>query len=190
MNKYNLTVLFVMFVLTTFAQEKIGTYYSSDLKQTFKIKAASASSDKPVLLLEIYGGILKDSYYLKLDQELTLFIEALSRAKAKYSEWKKIAKDNNVDFTTKLMDVSFPPVSVFWYDSFENKYTFIESLNLLPGFNVSNRTYTFRLSALSTRLENQAYSITMSNEKEFDKLISKISPEYLLNKLDQTKIEK
>lgn len=191
MKKFTLTILFIIQATLTIAQEKIDTYYSSWLGRDFNIRAINGNNDKPILYLEVFNGILHDRYYFKIDNELISFIAALSQAKSKFLDWKQVVNDNDVSYTTKPMDIVFPSVVVCWYDSFEKKFTFLERLNLKPIFNVTNNgECRFQLSALSDLSNGQAYSVILSNAKEFNKLISKISSETLLSKLAKSKKDK
>ena len=180
-----ITLIIILTALSTFAiaQEKISTYHASNLDRIFNIRAIIGNNNNPILYLEVFSGILHDRYYFKIDNELGDFISALSEAKEKFLDWKKIVKTNNVSYTLKPMGITFPHVAVYWYDSFDKQFTFIERLNLMPAFSATNSKCEFELLALSGLSKDQAYSITLSTDKEFNKLISKISPETLLSKL-------
>ena len=182
-----LFTLFAVLSISVSAQEKVGTYNSSSLRREFNIRTIS-ENNTPILYLEVFNGLLQDRYYFKVD-ELASFIDALSQTRSTFVSWQKIAKGNNYPITTKGMNISFPVISVYWYDSFDKKFTFLENLNLMPIFTVSNRECRFQLSALSAIVKDQAYSVVLSNAKEFDKLISNISPDALKTKLYKLKIK-
>ncbi|MEZ5017270.1 MAG: hypothetical protein R2800_09485 [Flavipsychrobacter sp.] len=188
MVKLKLTILFSVFILAVSAQEKVDKYYCANLGQSFNIRASTNPDNKPILYLEVFSGILKDRYYFKFDKNHSAFIEALLKAKAKFTEWKKTVKENDVSYTIKEMDVAFPIVEVWMYDSFEKKFTYLETLNLRPIFSVlGNKECRLQLSASSELLSETAYSIVLVKEREFDKLASKVSAENLLLKLAKAK---
>lgn len=184
MRKYTWTIFFIMFMAAAFAQEKIDTYKSAILYRNFNIRAKLDSNKKAILYLEVFNGILVDKYYFKIEDNLPFFVDALTQAKSKFLEWKKYSKENKINQAIKPMDIVFPSVSIYFYDSFDKKFTYIEDLELMPIFNVTGyNDFRFQLSALSVLVEDQAYSIILTRAKEFDKLITRISPDRLLAKL-------
>jgi len=189
MKSIPLLLAILFFSITGKTQEKIDTYEQSLTQVHFNIRANFDDNNKPILFLEVFSGI-RDRYYIKLDENLIQFIEAISKSKTTFLEWKQIAKDNQVEYTIKPMNILFPMVEVYEYDSFDKTYQIIERVQLLAGFCVY--TYSggsFSLGALSNVYKNRSYNIEFNNSKQFDKFITKISPESIKSKLNKRKAQ-
>ena len=114
-----LLLLFSMLILTcsVYAEQTVGKYQNTYFGKEFEIEAAQ-KNDK---LQSVYIGIeAKDAKYafISVDgKDLELFKVALELVKAKYLDWMKVAKENNVTEMDKEFDIKFPSVSVAWSGS-------------------------------------------------------------------------
>ncbi len=206
MRKHNFRALVICFILcllcdstSVYAQAKFDQYYNSDIGRYFNIRVDNSKryisiseSNKndtiPNIYLEVFGGVLKDTYYFSFGGDHREFVGWLILAKYEYLRWKQKAKDNDVSYTNKLMDIPFPEVDVFTFDAFDQNFTYIEKVQPLPVFTVSDvgaRKYKLMLIARSSLIEDQTYSITLSNEREFEKLLSKFNVKRLEKKLSK-----
>ena len=184
-----LIVAFVLCIISTlcFAQEKIGSYSCS----YFDKEQSVEYSDK---LQEYYIQITGESkstlmFFTIKKSKIEKFRQALADTKAKYVEWTKVAKDNNVDKYDKDMNISFPTGGGAWYGT---KWWFTFSVTPTPRFLVTDGKYLCLLfsgkkftASSNEYIDEKAYWV-FSSPEEIDELNSLLSEE-ALNKLQEKK---
>lgn len=174
---------------STFAQKKVDSYIADYFIEGKEYDIQASNKDGELsLYFNVCGESTSDdiSFGVK-GNDITLFIEALNQAKAKFIEWSDIAKTNNVKDMSKDMDIYFPRITVVWYAS---KWKFAFKHKLSPRFVVTDNgeclfITTGKVTASDNQYMDEEYYFVLSSKEEFEGLIAKISPENLLKKLNQ-----
>lgn len=115
MKTYFLTLSLSLAFLTSFAQDKIGTYEMSYFSKD-PVQPVEASKEGSFYVhgasLDTYkGGIIIEG------KKLTEFTAALTAARDKYVEWSQVAKQNAVSELDKQMEIVAPKVQGYWLSS-------------------------------------------------------------------------
>ena len=125
---------------------------------------------------------------LKIQEKLVPnFIGLLEKAKEKYIEWTKVAKENKIDKLTK--DVEYKSdkyTGAFMY----GKWKFDYNVKLKARYLILDDKYliiienTYALQSSSNQyIDSKGFAIVLESEKDFDDLISKINIEKAKEKL-------
>lgn len=183
----SLVAAFIAISTTTMsAQQNVGEYTNSYFSKTFSIEAGEENNK----ITSVYIGVQTDldfrkAYITVKADKLELFKTALELARDKFSEWKKIAKDNNITKMSKEMCIDFPEVAVAWYStkwwfSFDNKIN-LAFLILDDGEMVA--AWAPKVTASSNHYIDQQIYFAFANEKDFDSIINQLNGQKILNKL-------
>ncbi len=185
----NFIVVFVLCIISTlcFAQEKIGFYTCSYFDKELSVEYSDKFKE---YYIQIMGENESTLIYFTIKKvKIENFRQALADTKAKYVEWTKVAKDNDVDKYDKDMDISFPTGGGAWYGS---KWWFTFSATPDPRFLVTNGKYLCLLfsgkkftASSNEYIDEKAYWV-FSSPEEIDELITLLSEESL-NKLQEKK---
>ena len=186
MKKIILVLCLLTFILPIKAQQKVGEYTNSYFSKTFSIEASEEN---------VYIGVQTDldfrkAYISVKADKLELFKTALELARDKFSEWKKIAKDNNITEMCKEMGIDFPEVAVAWLYGGEWEFSFDNKINLAflildDGQMVAAWAPT--VTSSSNSYIDQKIYFAFADEKDFDDIINQLDGQRILNELLNTK---
>lgn len=191
MKKIILVLCLLTFILPIKAQQKVGEYTNSYFSKTFSIEAAEKNNK----IENVYIGVQTDldfrKAYISVEgEDLELFKNALELARDKFSEWKKIAKDNNITEMCKEMGIDFPEVAVAWLYGGEYEFSFDNKINLAflildDGQMVAAWAPT--VTSSSNRYIDQKIYFVFADEKDFDDIINQLDGQRILNEFLNTK---
>ena len=190
MKKIILVLCLLTFILPIKAQQKVGEYTNSYVSKTFSIEAVEKNNKIEV----VYIGISTDhksrpAYIVVKGEDIGIFKTALELARDKFSEWKKVAKDNNITEMSKEMNINFPKVTVAWHGtkwwfSFGNKINF-RFLILEDGEMVAH--WTSKVTSSSNRYIEEYIYFAFANEEDFNSIINQLDSQRILNELLKNK---
>ena len=190
MKKIILVLCLLTFILPIKAQQKVGEYTNSYVSKTFSIEAVEKNNKIEV----VYIGISTDhksrpAYIIVKGEDLELFKTALELARDKFSEWKKVAKENNITEMSKEMSINFPKVTVAWHGtkwwfSFGNKINF-RFLILDDGEMVAH--WTSKVTSSSNRYIEEYIYFAFANEEDLNGIINQLDGQRILNELFKNK---
>lgn len=186
MKKIILVLCLLTFILPIKAQQKVGEYTNSYFSKTFSIEASEEN---------VYIGVQTDLDFrtayisVKVDK-LELFKTALELARDKFSEWKKIAKDNNITKMSKEMPIDFPDVAVAWLYGGEWEFSFDNKINLafliLDDGQMVAAWAPIVTSSSNSYIDQKIY-FAFADEKDFDDIINQLDGQRILNELLKNK---
>ena len=191
MKKIILVLCLLTFILPIKAQQKVGEYTNSYFSKTFSIEAAEKNNK----IENVYIGVQTDldfrKAYISVEgEDLELFKNALELARDKFSEWKKIAKDNNITEMRKEMGIDFPEVAVAWLYGGEWEFSFDNKINLafliLDDGQMVAAWAPIVTSSSNSYIDQQIY-FAFADEKDFDDIINQLDGQRILNELLNTK---
>lgn len=191
MKKIILVLCLLTFILPIKAQQKVGEYTNSYFSKTFSIEAAEKNNK----IENVYIGVQPDldfrKAYISVEgEDLELFKNALELARDKFSEWKKIAKDNNITEMCKEMGIDFPEVAVAWLYGGEWEFSFDNKINLafliLDGGQMVAAWAPIVTSSSNSYIDQKIYFV-FADEKDFDDIINQLDSQRILNELLNTK---
>lgn len=190
MKKIILVLCLLTFILPIKAQQKVGEYTNSYVSKTFSIEAVEKNNKIEV----VYIGISTDhksrpAYIVVKGEDLVLFKTALELVRDKFSEWKKVAKENNITEMSKEMGINFPKVTVAWHGtkwwfSFGNKINF-RFLILDDEEMVAH--WTSKVTSSSNRYIEEYIYFAFANEDDFNSIINQLDGQKILNELFKNK---
>lgn len=192
MKKFILFSVFCFSCIASFSQKKIDSWSCSYFDKEYDIECSPKEGNNEEF--ELYIGISGESQNRKVclnisSTNLPLLIDYLNKIKVKFSEWRNIAKENNVTDTSKEMDFISPKMTVCWQGS---KWFFSFNQRLTPKFIVLKdgrcavSMYKRVTSSSNQYIDEKIYWV-LSSPEEIDELISKIQPSKILEKLNQEK---
>ena len=194
MKKIILVLCLLTFIMPIKAQQKVGEYTNSYVSKIFSIEAVEKNNKIDV----VYIGVPTDTksrpaYIVVKGKDLELFKTALELARDKFSEWKKVATDNNVTEMCKEIGVNFPKVTVAWLYGREWWFSFDNKINLkFLALKVSDDTrfvafWAPTVTSSSNRYIDQKIDITFANEEDFNSIINQLNGQRILNELLKNK---
>ena len=190
MKKFLLVLCLLAFILPIKAEQKVGEYTNSYFSKTFSIEAAEKNNKIESVYIGIPTDLESRTAFIEVKgKELELFKTALELARDKFSEWKKVAKENNVTEMRKEMGISFPKVTIAWHGakwwfSFGNKIN-LKFLILDDGRMVA--TWSPKVTSSSNRYIDQQIYFVFGDEEDFNGIISQLDSQRILNELLNTK---
>lgn len=191
MKRLCLCFLLVITTLSCLAQQKVGTYHSSYFNREYDIRASYAKDGDINLYIQVTGAYDSDdvNFSLRGKSKIESFINALTKMKAKFLEWDKVAKDNKVTDMSKDFDVDLPDINIAWHST---KWWFAFAQELHPKFIVfsdgkSIATIAGVAEASDNEYITQKYYFALNKAAEFDELIKAITPATIKSQLDQKK---
>lgn len=126
MKKNVFIISFLFMTVMSFAQEKVGGYTMHGT--SYEVAAFIDKTGTLVTLVRVLGKYESDEVIIKIDSEdnLLSFVQALKKTKAKFIEWKNVAKKNNVKDFIKEMGIVYPKVQICWFGVTELNFSFID----------------------------------------------------------------
>lgn len=191
MKRLILIFLSLFFASGIYAQTKVDTYYNSYFERSYSIAASHNDGDELSIYFQVAGETTDTDirFVLEGEAKINSFISSLTNLRDKYSEWSKVAKENNVKDYSKDFDITFPIIEVAWYGS---QWWFDFSVLLEPRFKVSKEGKCYAIfvgEAESSRNEyiTEDYYWVFASVNDFNTLINKIQPTAIEKKLSQKK---
>lgn len=159
------------------AQEKMDEYLIAGKKYSIQVSFDRFHSfalwieAQPLEGPNMTGGILIDS------ARHGNFISSLERAKAKYSEWVKTAKDNKVTDFSKEMVISCTVDGYFLYG---REWHFTRDIELIFRFRVMNQSYLIINTGVMKSSSNEyidvdGFIMHFASESDISSFIKKVS---------------
>lgn len=177
-------LLFVCSVLgiAGFAEEVIGYYSMSYFtgKETLKIEASEPKNGMFTYYIEVTGESASDKVYMSVkSSNVESFRETLRLIRNKYTEWCKIAVENNItemnkEFSYKLYNISFA-----WYGSkwwFSGDYTLTPKFCIMDDGQMIILVYKKAVSRNNEYIDQECY-LVFNSVAEIDKLIEGTNPQ-------------
>lgn len=114
MKKFIVALLILVCSLPMLAETQVGSYTMAGKDK--RIEAYIDKKGNLKVFIEIVGEHSKEEVSLKLDGagNVSEFVSSLILAKAKFVEWDKVAKDNQVTDMNKAIDIKFPNCEIWW----------------------------------------------------------------------------
>lgn len=195
MKKFIFAMVAMIATMSMYAQQKVGEYTNSYVSKTFSIEAVEKNNKIEVVYIGIPTDLgsrtySRSAYIVVKGKDLELFKTALELARDKFSEWKKVAKENNVTEIDKEMGINFPKVTVGWlygrkwWYSFGNKVN-LKFLTLDDGQMVAAWAPTVT-SSLNRYIDQEIYFV-FGDEEDFNSIIDQLDTQRILNELLNTK---
>ncbi len=175
----------MLFAVCAKAQQTVGRYQNTYFGKEFEIEATQ-ENDK---IQKVFIGIeAKDAMYafISLDgKDLELFKTALELVKAKYLNWVKVAKDNNVTEIDKEFDIKFPSVTIAWSGS---KWWFSFGQRVKMRFLILDSgkmiaVWAPKVTSSSNRYIDEQIYFAFEGAEDFDSLISQLNYQAILDQL-------
>ena len=194
MKKIILVLCLLTFILPIKAQQKVGEYTNSYVSKTFSIEAVEKNNKIDVVYISVPTDMKSRPAYIVVNgKDLELFKTALELARDKFSEWKKVATDNNVTEIRKEMGINFPKVTVAWLYGRKWWFSFDNKINLkFLVLKVSDDTrfvafWAPTVTSSSNHYIDQKIDITFANEEDFNSIINQLDGQRILNELLKNK---
>lgn len=189
MKKIFLLLISIILSCSAYAEQTVGRYQNTYFGKEFEIEAAQ-ENDK---LQSVYIGIeAKDAKkaFISVDgKDLELFKTALELVKAKYLDWVKVAKENNVTEMDKVFDIKFPSVTIAWSGS---KWWFSFGQKIKMRFLILDSgkmiaVWAPKVTSSSNRYIDEQIYFALEGQEDFDNLISQLNYQNILDQLLNTK---
>lgn len=188
MKKVLLFITFVVISTSAFAEKVVGSYTMAGIQKD--VEATFDNLGDLRVYIEILGAYKNDKVMIEIEGErdLNLFISQLRYCKTKFTEWVKVAKENNITGYQKEFDVVFPKVEIWWigtkwYSSY--KRDFIKPIFLVGD----NGEASFGVGGVATDWDNeyidQKWYLILISPSEFDSLIEALNPDKIKSALIQ-----
>jgi hypothetical protein len=185
MKKIFLLLFIMLFAVCAKAQQTVDRYQNTYFGKEFEIEATQ-ENDK---IQKVFIGIeAKDAMYafISLDgKDLELFKTALELVKAKYLNWVKVAKDNNVTEIDKEFDIKFPSVTIAWSGS-EWWFSFGQRVKmrfLILDSGKMIAVWAPKVTSSSNRYIDEQIYFAFEGAEDFDSLISQLNYQAILDQL-------
>ncbi len=188
---------FFLLSLSAISQESYNEYYDSNLGKVLKFEALDKGKGKFILSLE---GIPLESQRQKAglvfttEKVLESFVSDLVSVRDKYTEWKRVAVENEVQKASKKFELTAKSDTYFTYGR-DTYFNFNKRIEFLFGIAEKGGEVKYtvvlnsgELQASSNRyIKIDGFVITFSSEEDFNDLISKLNKDKILNYLSQPK---
>lgn len=198
MKKIILVLCLLTFILPIKAQQKVGEYTNSYVSKTFSIKAVEKNNKIEKVYIGIPTVLESRTYSRPADivvkgKDIELFKTALELARDKFSEWKKVAKENNVTEMNKEMGINFPKVTVAWLYGRKWWFSWGNKINLkFLTLKILDNTRCIALwaptvTSSTNRYIDQEIYFVFGDEEDFNSIINQLDSQRILNELLNTK---
>ena len=185
MKKIFLLLFIMLFAVCAKAQQTVGRYQNTYFGKEFEIEATQENDKIQKVFI---GSESKDVMYAfsSLDgKDLELFKTALELVKAKYLNWVKVAKDNNVTEIDKEFDIKFPSVTIAWSGS---KWWFSFGQRVKMRFLILDSgkmiaVWAPKVTSSSNRYIDEQIYFAFEGAEDFDSLISQLNYQAILDQL-------
>lgn len=188
--KFTILTFLLLFSSLINAQEIIDSYTMSYFNSSYEIEASKGKNDDFTAYIQVSAEKVKTkaNYMIKSDK-LDEFKKALIFTRDKYTEWEKVAKENNVTDMTKDIDVKFPSIDIA---SLGSKWFFSFGEKLSPKFMILKNgqsvvSFVNKNTASSNQYIEETTYWVFADVKEFDEVILKLDSDKIkakLNKID------
>ncbi len=176
MKKNCLLICMLILSLSSFAEDKIGSYSMSYFSgKTCDIKATEPKNGKFDIYITIGGKHKTDEVVIGVSsKELESFKRSLIEVRDKFIEWKETAVKNNVTDITKEFPAVFPRVTIAWYGS---KWWFAFNQRINPTFFVFKDgkcamvVYAKVKASTNEYIDQEIYWV-LQEESEFNDIIN------------------
>jgi len=173
--------LLTITTVKSYAQEKFTTYDNTYIGKTFDIKLSLEKEDLYIDAMSLDELYDKGGIRIRKEQHQD-FLNAIAKAKIKYVEWVKTAKENNVRSFNKSMNIKSKVGSYFLYGS---EWKFQLEVNLTFDFQILEdkgelkylliiRTGELKAST-NEHLKVDGFLLVFSSVNEIDTFTNKIS---------------
>lgn len=181
--KKMMALILCLISITTFGQEKIGSYSSSYFDgRSFNISASEPKNGKFNVYIEVGGKHKTDDVQICVsNKNIEEFKSALVSVRDKFFEWKETAEANNVKDITKDFPYIFPKVDIAWYGS---KWYFHFGKKISPTFFVFKDgscamvVYTKAQASSNEYITQEVYWVLKERE-EFDDIIKYLDEAFI-----------
>lgn len=182
------SLLLFTVILLTFcvkAEQTVGKYQNTYFGKEFEIEAAQKNDAIKSVYIGIEAKDTKDAFISVDGNDLESFKNALELVKAKYLDWVKVAKENNVTEMDKEFDIKFPSVTIAWFGS---KWWFSFGQRIKMRFLILNSgkmvaVWTPKVTSSSNRYIDEQVYFALEGEEDFDSLISQLNYQNILAQL-------
>lgn len=172
--------MFALLATATHAEKVVGKYIMAGAEM--EVEAGINDKGELVVFFNVLGEYANDKVMMSVAGESNIytFIKKLRYCKSKFTEWKQVARQNNVVDFSKMFEVTFPGVEL-WWRGYDDWYSSLEANCLKPFFWVSEEGETaFVASGIVEDWRNmfieQKWYIFLCDESEFDSLINALNP--------------
>lgn len=161
--------------VTTFCQKTIGTFQNEYFEKECYVLYDEENGKYYIQIVAQY----KTTNCCFIVNDVENFKQQLSKVKEKYSEWCKVAKENNVTSMDKYMDIEFKTGGFGWYGT---QWWFNFYAKPKPRFLIFDNEYLCLLfsgqeftSSSNRYISEKAYWVFSSVEEieQLEKLLSK-----------------
>lgn len=185
MKRIFLLISIMILAVCAKAEQTVGKYQNTYFGKEFEIEAA-LKNDK---IQSVYIGIeAKDAKhaFIAIDgKDLESFKTALELVKAKYLDWVKVAKGNNVTEMDKEFDIKFPSVTIAWSGS---KWWFSFGQRVKMRFLILDNgkmiaVWAPKVTSSSNRYIDEQIYFALEGAEDFDNLLSQLNYQTILDQL-------
>lgn len=169
------------------ADKVVGEYRMSLFDKSYEIKASEIKNGK--FSIYIFGQGERESrpIFISVDSDkVDEFNKSLLQIRDKFSEWRQIAKDNNVTELKKDVDVKIPNVMIAWYST-EWYFSYRNSLPARYVILDGGRDVIVigkEATSSSNKYISETIYLTFSEPEEIDVLVSQLNVEKITDKLN------
>lgn len=169
----------LLFATIGFSQEKFNTYNSEYLSKDYQIDISK--SKKGIITFWIDVASMDTStkkISLRIEEsKLQKFKDVLLKYKSKYSEWSKVALENNVTELKKAIDIKGATIAAAFLNysdwQFDYSTTTKARFLILDGKHLLLIENKYKLQSSSNQFTDcDGYILAFSNESEIDEFIS------------------
>lgn len=189
MKKVLLILIGIALGFSVEAEQVVGSYYCSYFEKDFEIQASQKNNKLETVYVEIKAKSSKDAVISIDGKELESFNASLGLVRDKFTEWVKIAKENNVTEMNKDFGIHFPKVDIAWLGS---KYWFSFNKTIDMSFLILDSgkmvaIWCPKVVSSSNRYIDETIYFVFEREEDFDSLINQLDYNSILDKLLNTK---
>lgn len=191
MKKFMWLIAFALCSLGASAEKVVGTYTMAEM--SWEIQASIDSRGTLDVFVGVLGERDNDKVFINIsgEENINLFISALTYCKEKYIEWSKVAKDNNVTDYSKPFDVTFPKVEIYWRGSEWFSTYKKDHLNPTLFLVKKDGNSAFITGGKAKHWDNeyidQQWYLILTSVSDFDSLITALAPEKIKSELNKNK---
>lgn len=177
------------------AQEKFTTYDNSYAAKTYDIQISTKESGGYKLYIDAMSmdKLNKEGGIMVKENQLPDFITALNEAKAKYEEWVKTAKENNVKDLDKRMTIKSKVGGYFLYGDWN--FQFVVYLDFDFKIIESKGETKYMLIVRTGELQSSSnqfmkvdgFVLVFQDSKEIDAFTAAISPQKVADFMNKPK---
>lgn len=172
MKKIILCFLFMLLGVSSYADEVVGTYHNDFDGLDYSVSVRENDGELQYIYVYMATANKTSGYFAFKGKHIDEFITALAQIRAKYVEWSKVAKEENVTKIIKEFDFELPGGSFFWNGS----QLWIAKGKLHAQFIVVDGkpfvSFARSVSALTNKYIKETFYTTFSSVEAYDNFIS------------------